>query len=113
MTTRQTAPGTPVGRRVFLALVAAGAGAVAAGGPLSRALGRVQADLAAHDPTGLSSLIPGGGWRYYTVTDGFPSIARDRYRLHVGGLVANPLTLTLDDLAQRRRTVLVRDFQCV
>jgi len=110
---RESTPGAPIGRRVFLGLVAAGAGAVAVGGPLSRALSRVQGDLAAHDPTGLSSLIPGGGWRYYTVTNGFPSISRDLYRLHIGGLVANPLTLSLDDLVQRPRTAVVRDFQCV
>ena len=112
MTTTQ-AEGAPVGRRVFLGLVALGAGAVAAGGPLSRAFSTVQGKVAAHDPTGLSALIPGGGWRYYTVTGGFPGIAQDAYRLRVSGLVRNPLTLRLDDLTTRPRTTLVRDFQCV
>src|SRR5438270_12612621 len=107
------ADGAPIGRRVFLGLVAAGTAVVVAGDPLSRAFSRLQATLAAHDPTGLSSLIPGGGWRYYTVTNGFPSISRDLYRLHIGGLVANPLTLSLDELVQRPRTAVVRDFQCV
>jgi DMSO/TMAO reductase YedYZ molybdopterin-dependent catalytic subunit len=107
------ADGTPVGRRVFLGLVAAGAAAVAAGAPLSRALSHVQRALAAHDPTGLSALIPGGGWRYYTVTSGFPHIAPSAYRLRVTGLVANPLTLALDDLAARPHRTIVRDFQCV
>jgi DMSO/TMAO reductase YedYZ molybdopterin-dependent catalytic subunit len=107
------AQGSPVGRRVFLGLVALGAGAVAAGGPLSRALSTVQGKLAAHDPTGLSALIPGGGWRYYTVTGGFPGIAQDAYRLKVTGLVERPLTLRLGDLTTRSRTTIVRDFQCV
>ena len=106
-------PGTPVGRRVFLGLIAAGAGAVAAGAPLSRTLSRLQASLAAHDPTGLSSLIPGGGWRYYTVTGGFPSVDHDAFRLHVRGLVERPLALSLDELATREHVRLVRDFQCV
>jgi DMSO/TMAO reductase YedYZ molybdopterin-dependent catalytic subunit len=86
---------------------------VAAGAPLSRALSHVQRGLSAHDPTGLSALIPGGSWRYYTVTSGFPSVALDGYRLRVAGLVAKPLTLTLDDLAVRPRRTIVRDFQCV
>ena len=105
--------GAPIGRRVFLGLVAAGTAVVVAGDPLSRALSRLQATLATHDPTGLSALIPGGGWRYYTVTNGFPGVARADYRLQIGGLVARPLTLTLDDLVARPRTHLVRDFQCV
>jgi DMSO/TMAO reductase YedYZ molybdopterin-dependent catalytic subunit len=107
------AEGSPVGRRVFLGLVALGAGAVTAGGPLSRVLSGVQRTAAAHDPTGLSALIPGGGWRYYTVTGGFPSVASDAYRLRVTGMVRKPLTLRLDDLSSRPRTSLVRDFQCV
>jgi DMSO/TMAO reductase YedYZ molybdopterin-dependent catalytic subunit len=110
---RSPVEGTPVGRRVFLGLIAAGAGAVAAGAPLSRALSHVQRGLAVHDPTGLSALIPGGGWRYYTVTSGFPSVAPGAYSLRVAGLVANPLTLTLEDLATRPRRTIVRDFQCV
>jgi DMSO/TMAO reductase YedYZ molybdopterin-dependent catalytic subunit len=105
--------GAPVGRRVFLSLVGLGAAAVAAGGPLSRGLSRVQQAAAAHDPAGLSALIPGGGWRYYTVTGGFPSVDAADYRLRVGGLVRSPLTLSLADLAARPRTSLVRDFQCV
>lgn len=102
-----------MGRRVFLGLVAAAAGAVAAGGPLSRAFSSVQGSIAAHDPTGLSSLIPGGGWRYYTVTGDFPTVSPAAYRLHVTGLVGNPLALTLTDLAASPRSTLVRDFQCV
>jgi DMSO/TMAO reductase YedYZ molybdopterin-dependent catalytic subunit len=105
--------GSPVGRRVFLGLVALGAGAVAAGSPLSRFLSRVQGAAAAHDPTGLSALIPGGGWRYYTVTNGFPGMSDDAYRLRVSGLVQHPMTLRLTDLTSLPRTTLVRDFQCV
>jgi DMSO/TMAO reductase YedYZ molybdopterin-dependent catalytic subunit len=107
-------PGTPVGRRVFLGLVGLGAAAVAAGGPLSRGLSWVQGGLASRDPTGLSALIPGGGWRYYTVTGDFPSMPPTAYRLKVSGLVQTPMTLTTTDLsAHHPRTDLVRDFQCV
>jgi DMSO/TMAO reductase YedYZ molybdopterin-dependent catalytic subunit len=103
----------PVGRRVFLGLVGLGAAAVAAGGPLSSGLSSLQSRLSAHDKTGLSSLLPGGGWRYYTVTSGFPAADRTTYRLHVAGLVDQPLTLSLRDLAGMPRTNLTRDFQCV
>jgi hypothetical protein len=104
--------GTPVGRRVFLGLVTLGAATVAAGGPLSRALGVVQREAAKVDPTGLSALIPGGGWRYFTVTGGFPS-APPGLRIEVTGLVRRELSLAPADLATRPRTHLVRDFQCV
>jgi DMSO/TMAO reductase YedYZ molybdopterin-dependent catalytic subunit len=105
--------GPPVGRRLFLGLVALGAGAVAVGGPLSRGLSNVQAKVAAHDRTGLSGLIPGGGFRYYTVTDGYPSVNHATYRLTVKGSVDKPLSLSLADLKALPRTSLVRDFQCV
>jgi DMSO/TMAO reductase YedYZ molybdopterin-dependent catalytic subunit len=105
--------GPPVGRRVFLGLVALGAGAVVAGGPLSRGFSNVQAKVAAHDRTGLSGLIPGGGFRYYTVSGGFPAVDHTSYRLSVGGLVGKPLKLSLADLSAMPRTTIVRDFQCV
>src|SRR4051794_27626276 len=108
-----TPEGTPVGRRVFLGLVGLGAVTVAAGGPLSRGLSWVQGGLAARDPTGLSALIPGGGWRYYTVTGSFPSRTPEAYRLKVSGLVRAPMTLTMTDLTAHPRADLVRDFQCV
>src|SRR4051794_32195976 len=102
--------GQPVGRRVFLGLVGLGAAAVAAGGPLSSALSRVQAAAAAHDPSGLSGLIPGGGWRYYSVTGDFPGMTAAAYRLRVSGLVRQPLILSLPDIANRPRASVVRDF---
>ncbi|GAC1445264.1 MAG: hypothetical protein NVSMB55_25410 [Mycobacteriales bacterium] len=108
-----TPQGAPVGRRVFLGLVGLGAAAVAAGGPLSAALSRVQAAAAAHDPSGLSNLIPGGGWRYYSVTGSFPAADPVSYRLRVTGLVKNATTLSLSDLAAQPRATVVRDFQCV
>ncbi|GAC1610605.1 MAG: hypothetical protein NVS3B26_18280 [Mycobacteriales bacterium] len=107
------AAGTPVGRRVFLSLVGLGAATVAAGGPLSAALSGIRSTTAKYDPTGLSALIPGSGWRYYSVTGDFPKVDAAAYRLRVSGQVRTPLTLSLDDLAAQPRTALVRDFQCV
>jgi DMSO/TMAO reductase YedYZ molybdopterin-dependent catalytic subunit len=112
-TERSREGGAPVGRRVFLGLVALGAGSVLAGGPLSRTLSDVQQSLASHDATGLSGLVPGGGWRYYTVTDGYPAADRATYRLSVGGLVERPASLSLADLRALPRTAITRDFHCV
>jgi DMSO/TMAO reductase YedYZ molybdopterin-dependent catalytic subunit len=98
---------------VFLGLVALGAGAVLAGGPLSRGFSSLQSALAAHDATGLSGLVPGGGWRYYTVTDGYPATNHAAYRLSVTGSVSRPASLSLADLKNLPRTSLVRDFHCV
>jgi DMSO/TMAO reductase YedYZ molybdopterin-dependent catalytic subunit len=105
--------GTPIGRRVFLGLVALGAGSVLAGAPLSRRLSSVQSSLAKHDATGLSGLVPGGGWRYYTVTDGYPSVDHATYRLKVGGLVDRPASLSIAALGALPRTRVTRDFHCV
>src|SRR5205807_8638384 len=86
--------GRPVGRRVVLGLLGLGAAGVAFGPSVSRGLGSVAGALSKHDPTGLSSYIPGAGWRYYTVTDSFPYHPPATYRLTVTGNVPNELTLT-------------------
>src|SRR4051812_41975069 len=105
--------GAPVGRRVVLGMLALGAAGVAAGPQVSGALGRLSGSLSAHDPTGLSSLIPGNGFRYYSVTNEFPYRPPASYRLRVTGNVSRELTLTIDDLRSMSRTRLTRDFQCV
>lgn len=105
--------GAPIGRRVVLGLLGLGAAGVAAGSSLSNFFGRIGGALSAHDPTGLSALIPGAGWRYYTVTSGFPYRPPATYRLAITGNVAHELTLTTADLKTRPRTRLTADFQCV
>lgn len=105
--------GKPIGRRVVLGILGLGAAGVAAGPWVSDVLGRIGGALSAHDPTGLSALIPGAGWRFYTVTSGFPYKPPAVYRLAVTGNVARELTLTTDDLKARPRTHLTADFQCV
>src|SRR5436305_6436295 len=96
--------GTPVGRRVVLGLLGHGTATVAAGPWISRWLGDVAGALSKHDPTGISGLIPGAGWRYYTVTSGFPYEQPAKYRLRVTGNVDHELTLTTDDLQALPRT---------
>lgn len=105
--------GAPVGRRVILGMLGLGAVGVVAGGWVSRIADGVFGAISRNDPTGLSELLPSTGWRYYTVTDGFPSRSPQDYRLRVSGNVSRELNLSLADLRALPRVRLTRDFQCV
>ena len=105
--------GTPVGRRVFLGMLGLGGLGVAFGAKVQNALERALAPIEAKDGTGLSSFLPVGRFRIYSVTGSLPSRSAADYRLRVGGLVDKPLELTLADLRAMRPTALTRDFQCV
>jgi len=110
MTTDPGDAGTPVGRRVVLGMVALGAVGVAAGRWLSQGV----SDVVASTAPGLSSVLPAaGGFRIYTVTDGYPGYDAATYRLSVSGLVGKQLSLSLADLAALPQTSLTKDFQCV
>lgn len=103
-------PGTPVGRRVVLGVIGLGVVGVAAGRVLSDGV----SDVVAQTAPGLAGIIPAaGGFRIYTVTDGYPEFDPSRYRLAVGGLVDQPLSLSLDDIAALPQTQMTKDFQCV
>jgi DMSO/TMAO reductase YedYZ molybdopterin-dependent catalytic subunit len=102
--------GTPVGRRVVLGMLALGAAGIAAGRWLSDGVSEVVASTA----PGLANVIPAaGGFRIYTVTYGYPDYDPATYRLSVTGLVKNPLSLSLADLAALPQTGITKDFQCV
>jgi DMSO/TMAO reductase YedYZ molybdopterin-dependent catalytic subunit len=106
--------GAPIGRRVVLGMLAAGAAGVVFGGRIQSAINSALAPLTQNDPTGLTSLLPTGGqFRYYSVTGNQPHRSDDDYRLTVGGLVERPATYTLDALRALPQVQLTRDFQCV
>ncbi|GAA2980821.1 molybdopterin-dependent oxidoreductase [Streptomyces fulvorobeus] len=108
------AQGPPVGRRLLLAVLGAGAAAVAAAPALQRAMETGLGAVADKDPTGLTGLLPnGGGFRYYSVVSSVPRRSAADYRLTVDGLVDRPATYTLDSLRALPQTRLVRDVQCV
>jgi DMSO/TMAO reductase YedYZ molybdopterin-dependent catalytic subunit len=109
----EKARGTPVGRRVFLGLVGFGAAGVLVGAHVQDWLERNVGPLIAKDGTGLSSLLPFGRFRIYTVTGDLPSRSRSEYRLRVKGLVQQEVVLTYPDLLAMQPTSLTRDFQCV
>ncbi len=105
--------GTPVGRRVFLGLLGAGAAGVLWGSKAQHWLEQHVAPYLAKDGTGLSGFLPIGRFRIYSVTGSMPHRSHDEYRLHVTGLVDQPLTLSYADLRAMPPTGLTRDFQCV
>jgi DMSO/TMAO reductase YedYZ molybdopterin-dependent catalytic subunit len=105
--------GSPVGRRVFLGLLGLGAVGIATGAAVQEWLERNVGPIVGRDPTGLSTLLPIGRFRLYTVTGDFPVRSREEYRLRVGGLVDRPLELSFADLTSMPRAELTRDFQCV
>jgi DMSO/TMAO reductase YedYZ molybdopterin-dependent catalytic subunit len=105
--------GAPVGRRVFLGLLGAGAAGILLGSKVQGWLEREVAPYLAKDGTGLSGLLPIGRFRIYSVTGSMPHRGHDEYRLHVGGLVDRPLALSYRDLRTMPPTGLTRDFQCV
>ena len=104
---------TQVGRRVFFGMLAAGGAGILWGAKVQDWLERTLAPITARDGTGLSSFLPVGRFRIYSVTGDLPHRSAEAYRLTVGGLVEHPMTLTLADLKAMPRTRLVKDFQCV
>uniref|UniRef100_A0AAU2AER6 Molybdopterin-dependent oxidoreductase n=1 Tax=Streptomyces sp. NBC_00093 TaxID=2975649 RepID=A0AAU2AER6_9ACTN len=105
--------GRPVGRRVILGVLGLGAVAVPTGARLQNVTDGLLATVAGKDPTGLTALLPGGGFRFYSVADSIPRRSPADYRLTVNGLVDRPATYTLAQLKAMPRTRLVRDVQCV
>lgn len=104
---------TPVGRRVVLGMLGAGALGVLFGSKAADLMERVLGPITARDGTGLLGLLPVGRFRIYTVTNDLPAMTTAAYRLAVGGSVATPLTLTYDDLLAMPAATVTRDFQCV
>ena len=95
-----------LGRGAFLGLLGAGAAGVFYGRDVTGALSRAL-------PRAATALVPTSGWRIYTVADSMPNLDPVTYRLRVGGMVADPKTLSLDDLRALPRTEQVSDFHCV
>ena len=102
-----------MGRRVFIGLLGVGAAGIVFGAQVQDWLERVVGPVISKDGTGLSSLLPIGRFRIYTVTGNLPGRSREEYRLKVEGLVDEPLDLEYADLQAMTPTTLHRDFQCV
>jgi DMSO/TMAO reductase YedYZ molybdopterin-dependent catalytic subunit len=106
--------GRPVGRRIVLGLLVAGAVGVVTGHSVQDGMARALGPIADRDPTGLLSLIPlGDTFRFYSVTGSVPVRTARTYRLAVSGLARHSATYKLADLKAMPQTSLVKDFQCV
>jgi DMSO/TMAO reductase YedYZ molybdopterin-dependent catalytic subunit len=108
-----TSSGAPVGRRVFLGLLGAGAAGILWGAQAQEWLEERISPWLAKDGTGLSGFLPIGRFRIYSVTGSLPHRDPAEYRLRVNGLVDEPLDLSYADLRAMTPTSLTRDFQCV
>lgn len=101
--------GKPIGRRVLLSVLAAGAAGIAAAPVLQ---GGWQKLLDA-DPVGVTQLLPNsGGFRYYSVTASVPVKNEGNYRLTIDGLVDRPRSFTLAELGALPQRRVVHDVQC-
>jgi DMSO/TMAO reductase YedYZ molybdopterin-dependent catalytic subunit len=101
--------GVPIGRAAFLATIAAGIGGIALA---PRIAGGVDGALGAL-PDGIGSLVPGGGWRIYSVQEPLPVFDRTTYRLRVHGLVERPVTLRWHEVAALAGVAQISRFHCV
>jgi DMSO/TMAO reductase YedYZ molybdopterin-dependent catalytic subunit len=97
-----------IGRGVFLATVAGGLSSLAWGksawSHVSRAIGPVES---------LVPLVPSNGWRIYTVSGSMPVFDPATWRLEIGGMVEEPLSLTYDELRALPQAHQVSTFHCV
>jgi DMSO/TMAO reductase YedYZ molybdopterin-dependent catalytic subunit len=106
--------GRPIGRRIFLGLLAVGGAGVLGGNRLQGGLSHLLAPVEQHDPTGLVALFPlGAAFRYYSVTGTVPVPSATSYRLTVSGLARRRASYSLGDLHAMPQTNVVQDFQCV
>ena len=95
-----------IGRAGFLGLLGVGAVGLFFARDATGFLGRTV-------PKSVSSLVPTGGWRIYTVGASMPDPDPATFRLTVGGLVERPASFSLQELKAMPRADQVSDFHCV
>jgi len=97
--------GRPLGRRAFLAVVGVGASSILWGDAASRFLSR--------ELHGVTSLLPAGRWRIYSVNPPLPTFDPATWRLRIDGLVERQQELTYQQLLALPRAQQTSDFHCV
>lgn len=99
-----------IGRRAMIGIVGLGALGIVFGEKVQNGISTLLSPL---QGTGLSNIVPGeGSWVLYTVVGGYPKAPPD-YHLEVGGMVSNPVRLSVADLERLPATKIVHTFQCV
>jgi DMSO/TMAO reductase YedYZ molybdopterin-dependent catalytic subunit len=61
----------------------------------------------------VAPIFPNGGWRIYTISGQMPTFDPATWRLRIGGLVEQPVSLTYDELRSLPRAEQVSTFHCV
>jgi DMSO/TMAO reductase YedYZ molybdopterin-dependent catalytic subunit len=98
-----------IGRGVFLATLIGGASSLYWGDAAWRRVSGVVSPIAAT----VLPILPTQGWRIYTVSGHLPRFNERTWRLTVGGLVEQPLSLRYDELRDLPRAEQVSTFHCV
>jgi DMSO/TMAO reductase YedYZ molybdopterin-dependent catalytic subunit len=61
----------------------------------------------------IAPILPTSGWRIYTISGSMPTFDPATWRLKIGGLVDQPVSLTYDELRALPRVDQVSTFHCV
>ena len=97
------------GRRLFLATVVGGVSSLYWGKAAWDHVTGVVSPVA----EAIAPIIPSSGWRIYTISNNMPTFDRATWRLKIGGLVDQPVSLTYDELRALPRVDQVSTFHCV
>jgi len=97
------------GRRVFLLTVAGGISSLYWGKAAWDHVTGVVSPVA----SAIAPILPTGGWRIYTISGSMPVFDPATWRLKIGGLVEQPVSLTYDELRALPRVEQVSNFHCV
>jgi DMSO/TMAO reductase YedYZ molybdopterin-dependent catalytic subunit len=97
------------GRRLFLVTVAGGISSLYWGKAAWDHASGVISPVA----DAVAPILPSNGWRIYTISGQMPVFDPATWRLRIGGLVEQPLSLTYDELRALPRAEQVSNFHCV
>lgn len=110
-TPRENVGARRVGRAGFVGVVGAGVATLFYGDAISHVLGKVTNPLSS--ASGISNLLPAGGWRIYTVAATMPRFDPATWRLQFGGLAEHPFELSYNELRALPKAEQVSNFHCV
>jgi DMSO/TMAO reductase YedYZ molybdopterin-dependent catalytic subunit len=97
------------GRRLFLVTLAGGISSLYWGKAAWDHVTGVVSPVA----SAIAPILPTGGWRIYTISGQMPVFDPATWRLKIGGLVEQPVSLTYDELRALPRVEQVSTFHCV
>jgi DMSO/TMAO reductase YedYZ molybdopterin-dependent catalytic subunit len=104
-----TREGLPIGRAAFIATILAGVGGIAIAPRIAAKVNGLANEL----PAGLGSLVPGGGWRIYSIVTPLPTFHPETFELRIHGEVEKPVTLRWSEVAGLAGARQVSTFHCV